>query len=115
MLNSEVKRHLIILLELLNALHLYEDVVHLVVYCTDDAEFESVTCIRALLILRTELAYDFNNAEGRKRAWDHITKEEPKLIVDSPECRMFSALQNLSKWNEKKQRDLQSRKVGGPA
>ena len=40
--------------------------------------------------------YDFNCKEDRDKAWAIIEKDKPKLIVGSPECRMFSALHNLN-------------------
>ena len=32
------------------------------------------------------------------------------LVVGSPECRMFSALQNLTKWTNERQRQLEHAK-----
>ena len=52
--------------------------------------------------------YDFNKKEDKERAWDIIKRDEPMLVVGSPECKMFSALQNLTKWNNDKQRKLEN-------
>ena len=54
--------------------------------------------------------YDFNLEVDRKRAWEKIKKDKPKLLVGSPECRMFSALQILSPWNKKKQKGYEEAK-----
>ena len=35
---------------------------------------------------------------------------KPKLIIGSPECRMFSALQNLRKWGPKAEEELEEAK-----
>ena len=41
----------------------------------------------------------------RKKVEEHQKGEKPLLVVGSPTCRMFSALQNMSKWSDKKQRE----------
>ncbi len=40
--------------------------------------------------------WDFEKPQDRKRAWERIRAEEPFLVVGSPPCTMFSALQNLN-------------------
>ena len=40
--------------------------------------------------------WDFEKAESRQRARELIAKTRPLLLILSPECRYFSALQNLS-------------------
>ena len=50
--------------------------------------------------------YDFNNQEDRYRAWAIIIKDEPRLVIGSPECKMFSALHNLSTWTTERQATL---------
>ena len=41
--------------------------------------------------------WDFSREEDRKRAWRYIKVEKPKLIIGSPPCTMFSALQYMHK------------------
>ena len=48
--------------------------------------------------------WDFRRADHRQQAREHQRKRRPRLLVGSPMCTMFSALQNLSGWNEDKQR-----------
>ena len=52
--------------------------------------------------------YNFNKAEDRARAWEIIQRDQPALVIGSPECTMFSALHNLSTWTADKQT-----KIGG--
>ena len=54
--------------------------------------------------LRT--GYDFSKKEDQERARQQIRKEKPKLLVGSPECKMFSALQRLSAWTVEKAKRL---------
>ena len=48
--------------------------------------------------------WDFRKAADRDRAWAYIGKHNPKLVIGSPMCTMFSKLQALSGWSEDKQR-----------
>ena len=41
--------------------------------------------------------FDFDTFADRKRAWDTVEKDEPLLIIGSPPCTYFSALQELNK------------------
>ena len=50
--------------------------------------------------------FDFNKKEDRDRAWEIVKRDEPMLVVGSPECKMFSSLQNMSKWTNEKQSKL---------
>lgn len=50
--------------------------------------------------------YNFDSAEDRKRGEARQAKEKPALLVRSPMCTMFSVLQNLSEWNDKKEKKL---------
>ena len=54
--------------------------------------------------------YDFDKEEDRRRAWNIIEKDKPMLLVGPPECRMFSTLQNLSRWTNKRQKEYESAK-----
>ena len=47
--------------------------------------------------------WDFNKAADRKRAEEHQDKDDPLVLIGSPMCTMFSKLQFLSPWNDKKQ------------
>ena len=47
--------------------------------------------------------WDFRRKEDRQKAMDYVKEKKPKLVIGSPMCTMFSALQNLSKWTEEKQ------------
>ena len=48
--------------------------------------------------------WDFREPEHRAKAREHRRKHKPKLLVGSPMCVMFCALQNLSERTEEKQR-----------
>ena len=50
--------------------------------------------------------YDFNNPEDREQVWEALERDRPALVVGSPECRMFSGLQNLICWSPQKQKGL---------
>ena len=50
--------------------------------------------------------WDFNQAQDRDRARDILTSTKPKLLIGSPECTMFSGLQNMKAWSTVKQRKL---------
>ena len=50
--------------------------------------------------------YDFGKVADRERVWEIINRDKPALVVGSPECRMFSALQNLSSWDRNKAKKL---------
>ena len=54
--------------------------------------------------LRT--GYDFSKKEDQERARQQIKEERPRLLVGSPECRMFSTQQQLSPWTIEKARKL---------
>ena len=41
--------------------------------------------------------YDFDLASDRKKCWESIVRDEPKLIIGSPPCTFFSRLQDLKK------------------
>jgi len=47
--------------------------------------------------------WDFRKREQRDRAWKYVREKEPKLLIGSPMCRMFSQLQALSPWTKEKQ------------
>ena len=59
--------------------------------------------------LRT--GYDFSRKEDQERARQQIREEGPMLLVGSPECKMFSALQQLSPWTIEKAKRLREAKV----
>ena len=42
--------------------------------------------------------FDFDLASDRKRAWEHVVNDEPKLVIGSPPCTYFSRLQELNKY-----------------
>jgi hypothetical protein len=48
--------------------------------------------------------WDFRRQGDRERAWQHIRRCKPQLIVGSPMCTMFSVMQNFTKWTEEKTR-----------
>jgi hypothetical protein len=48
--------------------------------------------------------WDFRKEEDQKRAMDYIDQYQPKLVIGSPMCTMFSVLQHWSKWTEEEQR-----------
>ena len=42
--------------------------------------------------------FNFDLASDRKKCWDSIIRDEPKLVIGSPPCTMFSRLQKLNKF-----------------
>ena len=54
--------------------------------------------------------YDFNRLEDREEVWKILDRDQPSLVVGSPECKMFSGLQHLTRWNENKNRQLENAK-----
>ena len=53
---------------------------------------------------------DFDKEQDRDQAMKILRESKPRLIVGSPECTMFSNLQNLSGWNERKEAILKAAK-----
>ena len=49
-------------------------------------------------------AWDFSRSDHMQKAKEHQREHKLELIIGSPMCVMFSRLQNLSPWNEDKQR-----------
>ena len=47
--------------------------------------------------------WDFSREDHRRMAKKRIEETKPNLLIGSPECRMFSALQNLSPWSAEKE------------
>ena len=58
--------------------------------------------------LRT--GFDSNKPADRERAKQKIRESKPRLLIGSPECTMFSALQNLSGWTLGEAKKLQEAK-----
>ena len=52
--------------------------------------------------------WDFSLERHRRAAKDYNEEVKPKLIIGSPECKMFSCLQNLSKdsWTSERQKRM---------
>ena len=50
--------------------------------------------------------WDFNRTQDRDRAKVHLVECKPKLVIGSPACTMFSALQNLTPWDSRKQENI---------
>ena len=48
--------------------------------------------------------WDFRRKDHREQARRYVEDMKPLLIIGSPECTMFSSLQNLSRWTEDKSR-----------
>ena len=40
--------------------------------------------------------FDFTKPQDQARAWEYVKEPKPMLVIGSPECTMFSSLQN---WN----------------
>ena len=59
--------------------------------------------------LRT--GYDFSKKEDQERARQQIRKGKSRLLVGSPECKMFSTLQRLSPWTVEKAKRLVEAKL----
>ena len=47
--------------------------------------------------------WDFSREDHRRMAKKRIEETKPNLLIGSPECRMFSALQILSPWSAEKE------------
>ncbi len=64
---------------------------------------ERVVKVAKAMGLRGGLSFDltngwnFNVEEDCEEAWRYITTQKPLLVIGSPMCTMFSALQNLRK------------------
>ena len=41
--------------------------------------------------------FDFDSAADRKKAWDSILRDKPKLVIGSQPCTFLSRLQELNK------------------
>ena len=41
--------------------------------------------------------FNLDLAADRRKAWDSIIKDKPKLVIGSPPCTLFSRLQELNK------------------
>ena len=48
--------------------------------------------------------WDFRRADHRQKAREYQQKYKPRVVIGSPMCTMFSALQNLSPWTLEKER-----------
>ena len=59
--------------------------------------------------LRT--GFDFTCRNDRERVKKRIKEEKPRLLVGSPECTMFSTLQQLSPWTIEKAKKLNEAKA----
>ena len=46
--------------------------------------------------------WDFSKAADRRKAEEYIEANKPLLVIGSPECTLFSSLQNLTPWTEEK-------------
>ena len=53
--------------------------------------------------------YDFDKVADRNRCWATIIREEPKLVIGSPPCTMFSKLQELNIYMYRNDRDWMER------
>ena len=51
--------------------------------------------------------WDFTMQKHRDAAMKYVKTVRPKLVIGSPECRLFSALQNLSKHKQKSEEQRQ--------
>ena len=40
--------------------------------------------------------YDFDKAADRKRSWEVVKRDEPKLMISLPPCTMLFRLQELN-------------------
>ena len=47
--------------------------------------------------------WDFNRQDHREMARNRIRETKPKILIGSPECKMFSTLQHLSPWTKEKE------------
>ncbi|MDA8582760.1 hypothetical protein N9L68_00975 [bacterium] len=63
--------------------------------------------LQAGLAMDLLTGWDFNNPEDRTRAETHQNSVKPLLLIGSPMCTMFSALQSLSGWNAAKQKHFE--------
>ena len=56
--------------------------------------------------------WDFTLARHREAARSYVETHKPKLVIGSPECRMFSSLQNLNRrhWSEDKEQMVEAKR-----
>ena len=54
--------------------------------------------------------WDFSRPAHREAARKYIQRARPKLLIGSPMCTMFSALQNLTAWTAQKEERLRNAK-----
>ena len=47
--------------------------------------------------------WDFRRERDRQQARAYVKEKKPKIVIGSPMCTMFSSLQRLSGWDDKKQ------------
>ena len=52
--------------------------------------------------------WNFDRKEDRQAAEEHLDRDQPLLLIGSPMCTMFSNLQNMSEWNEKKEERIRN-------
>ena len=50
--------------------------------------------------------WDFDLQTHRDRAMERVKAKRPKLIIGSPECTMYSSLQNLTPWSQAKEQKM---------
>ena len=54
--------------------------------------------------------WGFNLKSHGDAAERYVREVKPKLLIGSPECRMFSALQNLREWGKRAAEELEAAK-----
>ena len=54
--------------------------------------------------------WDLSNEDEQKFVKEYVRKNKPMLLIGSPECKMFSSLQNLSAWTASKAKRLRKAK-----
>ena len=58
-----------------------------------------------------DTGWDFFNYKDRKRFWDDLNREDPDLVLMTPECRGFTTLMNVNwdKMDSQARKELQTR------
>ena len=59
--------------------------------------------LRAGEAMDLSTGWDFRRREERRRAEQYLDENKPKLLIGSPMCTMFSPLQRLTPWTQRKE------------
>ena len=83
------------------------EVVHLMELFSEPrvAQWCSEHCLKAGISVDLKTGWDLHRRDHQELVLEYVRKNKPMMIVGSPPCTMFSALQNLTPWSaEREQR-----------